>query len=180
MKPFDNKLPVVYLKPGELYISNEPAAVSTVLGSCVSITLFHRQLKLGAICHGLLPKCKHAKNRGCHKTCKDLDKYVDCAFIHMKQQFLSYSMNKDEIEVKLFGGAEILLLHDHTKGITSVGEKNIKVATQLIKAEGFKIIASSTGGTKGRKLFFLPHTGDIYVKHLRQAEDIEGQNRRAG
>ena len=180
MIPFDKNLPSVYLKPGELYISDKPVAVSTVLGSCVSITMFHRQLKLGAICHGLLPKCKHTKKRGCHKTCKDLDKYVDCAFMHMKQQFLSYSMNQDEIEVKLFGGAEIILPHDHSKRIISVGERNIKVAAEMIKAEGFKIIASNTGGTTGRKLFFLPHTGDVYVKRLRKAEVIDLQNRRAG
>ena len=178
MTPFDKKLPVVHLKPGELYISDKPTAVSTILGSCVSITMFHRQLKLGAICHGLLPKCKHSKKRGCHKTCKDLDKYVDCAFIHMKQQFLTYSINHDEIEVKLFGGAEILLPHDHTKGIITVGEKNIKVATQLINAEGFKIMASDTGGSSGRKLFFLPHTGEIYLKRLRKAEVIDLQKRR--
>lgn len=179
MRPFDIKLPVVYLKPGELYISDKPVTVSTVLGSCISITMFNRKLNLGAICHGLLPKCKHKKKRECHKTCKDLDKYVDCAFIHMKQQLLSYSMNKDEIEIKLFGGAEILLPHDHSKGIMSVGEKNIYAATQLIKAMGFKIITSDTGGTVGRKLFFLPHTGDVYIKHLRNAEVMDLQKRRA-
>ncbi len=178
MIPFDKKLPLVYLKPGELHISDKPAAVSTVLGSCVSITMFHRQLKLGAICHGLLPKCKHTIKRGCHKTCKDFDKYVDCAFIHMKQQFLSYSMNQDKIEVKLFGGAEILLPYDHTKRIISVGKKNIRVAAQLIKAEGFKIIASDTGGTTGRKLFFLPHTGEVYVKHLSNSEVMDVKKRR--
>jgi len=179
MKPFDKKLSVVFLKPGEIYISNKSIAVSTVLGSCVSITMFNRQKKLGAICHGLLPKCKHTKKRGCHKICKDLNKYVDCAFSHMKQKFLSDSMNQDEIEVKLFGGAEILFPHDHKKGIITVGEKNIKVAAQLIKAEGFKIIASVTGGTTGRKLFFLPHTGEVYLKHLKKAEVIDLHKRRA-
>ena len=173
-------MPVIYLKPGDFHLSDKPSAVSTVLGSCVSVTMFHRHLKLGAICHGLLPKCRHRKKRGCHKTCKDLDKFVDCAFIHMSKKFLSYSMNKDEIEIKLFGGAEILLPHDHTKKIISVGEKNIKVAEQLIKAEGFHIKTSDTGGRTGRKLFFLPHTGDVYVKKLRKTEVMDLQNRRTG
>ena len=180
MNPFDKKLSVEFLKPGEIYISDKPVAVSTVLGSCVSITMFNRQQKLGAICHGLLSKCTHTKKRGCHKICKDLHKYVDCAFSYMKQKFLSHSMNQDEIEVKLFGGAEILLPHDHKKGIITVGEKNIKVAKQLIKAEGFKIIASATGGTAGRKLFFLPHTGEVYLKQLKNAESIDLHKRRAG
>ena len=49
-------LPHVYLKPGELFLSREPAIVSTVLGSCVSITFFEPAASLGAMCHVMLPR----------------------------------------------------------------------------------------------------------------------------
>jgi chemotaxis receptor (MCP) glutamine deamidase CheD len=46
----------VFLKPGELYIGKEPAVVSNILGSCVSITMFSERLGAGGICHALLPR----------------------------------------------------------------------------------------------------------------------------
>ena len=54
----ESKFPVIYLKSGEIYFTEEPVIVLTVLGSCVSVTLFHRRLGYSAICHGLLPRCR--------------------------------------------------------------------------------------------------------------------------
>ena len=45
----------VFLRPGDVTVGKAPAEVSTVLGSCVSVTMFAERLKLGAICHALLP-----------------------------------------------------------------------------------------------------------------------------
>ncbi len=50
------KLPVYYLRPGELHIADHPGIVTTVLGSCVSVTMFSRRREVGAICHGLMPE----------------------------------------------------------------------------------------------------------------------------
>ena len=49
-------LPVITLKPAELFISERPAIVRTVLGSCVAVTMYDRQLGIAAICHALLPE----------------------------------------------------------------------------------------------------------------------------
>jgi len=57
----DTDLDQVYLKPGELYIGEKPTKVITVLGSCVSITLFSKRLNIGAICHG---RCPNAGKKG--------------------------------------------------------------------------------------------------------------------
>jgi chemotaxis protein CheD len=46
----------IFLKPGALYISEKPAIVSTILGSCIAVTIFNKRLKVGGICHALLPK----------------------------------------------------------------------------------------------------------------------------
>ncbi|MGA2108628.1 MAG: hypothetical protein ABSH25_13400 [Syntrophorhabdales bacterium] len=45
----------VFLKPGEIYVGEEPAEISTILGSCVSVTMFSKRVRVGAICHALLP-----------------------------------------------------------------------------------------------------------------------------
>jgi chemotaxis protein CheD len=46
------------------------------------------------------------------------------------------------------------------------------MALRMIKSEGFNILASDTGGNAGRKLFFLTHTGDVYLKRLNKTEEV--------
>ena len=55
MSPAHTRLAPLRLKPGELLICREPHEVTTVLGSCVSITMFNARLGLAAICHAMLP-----------------------------------------------------------------------------------------------------------------------------
>jgi chemotaxis protein CheD len=172
MIPYDTNLPVVYLRPGQIYVADKPTVVSTLLGSCVSITLFNRALRWGAICHGILPACKKKKRGNCNQECKELYKYIDCAFRHMVLLSRSCALNHEETEVKLFGGAGMLTPHKNRHGIMSVGDQNIRMALRLIKSEGFNILASDTGGNSGRKLFFLTHTGDVYLKRLNKTEEV--------
>jgi chemotaxis protein CheD len=42
------KLLRFYLKPGEIHIADRPGIVTTVLGSCVSVTMYSPRLKTGA------------------------------------------------------------------------------------------------------------------------------------
>ena len=41
MKLPGSALPQAHLKPGELFVTQEPQWISTVLGSCVAVTMFH-------------------------------------------------------------------------------------------------------------------------------------------
>jgi chemotaxis protein CheD len=44
----------VFLKPGELYLGKRPVVISTILDSCLSITMFNARLGVGGICDALL------------------------------------------------------------------------------------------------------------------------------
>ena len=44
-----------YLHPGRLLVSTEPAAVTTILGSCVSVCLWDESRGIGGMNHHLLP-----------------------------------------------------------------------------------------------------------------------------
>jgi chemotaxis receptor (MCP) glutamine deamidase CheD len=66
----------LFLKPGEVCISREPAVVTTILGSCIAVTMFNERLKIGGICHALLPK--HPPS----KRWKEFH-YVDSSILYM-------------------------------------------------------------------------------------------------
>jgi chemotaxis protein CheD len=158
-----------YLKPGEMYFSDKPAVVVTVLGSCLSVTMFHRRRGLGAICHGLLPKCSGQK--GCYGECLEGFKYVDCSIRRMVQVFDHYKVRRSEIEIKCFGGAEMFTRKIEGSNTVSVGRQNIISAENIFRSEGLKLNAKDIGGLQGRKIFFYTHTGDVLLKRLKKAEE---------
>ncbi len=166
-------LPVIYLKPGELHISSEPSLVTTVLGSCVSVTMFNRRLGIGAICHGMLPECSSSDSRRClssgicKDSCRDCLKYVDCSIYSMIGQFQKLGIGSNEIEVKLFGGANVLQVRNGADSNT-VGNQNIKKAMQVINSEKLKLTASDVGGERGYKIIFYPHTGEVMKKRIKK------------
>jgi chemotaxis receptor (MCP) glutamine deamidase CheD len=51
----DSKLIDVFLMPGDYFVGDERYRVRTLLGSCVSITLWHPAMRIGAMSHFLLP-----------------------------------------------------------------------------------------------------------------------------
>ena len=157
MLPPDSELPVIVLKPAEVYIGDQPAIVTTILGSCVSIIFYAWKHNLGAISHALLPTGPGRKNRF---------RYVDGAFSWMVEQFQLRGVKMDQVQVKLFGGADVL---ENDKGKfrkATVGQQNIKQALELIEAHGLNLKSSNLGGLMGQKIFFYPHSGKVLVKKI--------------
>jgi chemotaxis protein CheD len=146
----DSELPVIYLKPGEVHFSERPAVAMTLLGSCVSLTMFSARSGLGGICHVLLPKCREDSCPGC---CEESYHYVDCCIIGMVEWFAGMGVAKSQLEIKVFGGSDILVLNGQ-RNRASVGEQNIAVARKTLRREELKVSASDIGGTFGRKIFF--------------------------
>ena len=164
MNESTHELPVIYLKSGELHFSEQPASVMTVLGSCLAVTLFHRRTGTGAICHGLLPECR--ERAGCGSECREPGKYVECALLWMVKQFSRRGVALRELEVKVFGGADMFGARPGAKRNISVGKQNIATAIKVLEKEGLSILSMDVGGVQGRKLFFNTQTGEILLKRL--------------
>jgi chemotaxis protein CheD len=158
----------VYLKPGEIFISDKPTAVKTVLGSCISVTMFNARLHLGAICHGLLPECNEMN--GCNCACVEEFRYVDCSIRKMLEQLHSLGILNGEIEVKMFGGADMFKTVRDRPNPINVGEQNIKAALKVMGDSNLRLAASDIGGSSGRQIIFIPNTGEVFLKRLRRNE----------
>ena len=149
-------LPSLFLRPGEVAIAETPTQVSTVLGSCVALTLFHPRERIGAICHALLP----AGNRP-----QDF-KFVNNALAHMLAFFDRHGTPRRELTVKLFGGADMFDVAQPGAGGLSVGRQNVLMATTQLQREGLRLVVSDVGGRQGRKLLFYTHTGEVLLRRL--------------
>lgn len=170
MNILETTLPVIHLKAGEIYIAEKPTLVATVLGSCISVTMFNNRFKIGAICHGALPV--YNKNRyGIRENNNEPFKYVDFSISHMVSQLANYGIKTCEIEVKLFGGADMFSFDNKNENKLTVGQQNIQVALNTIKKENLRLLIADTGGKRGRKIFFYTHTGEVLLKRLKKGDN---------
>ncbi|MBF0516480.1 MAG: chemotaxis protein CheD [Nitrospirae bacterium] len=156
-------LPLVFLKPGEVYVTEKPALVKTVLGSCVSVTMFDSARCVGAMCHGMLPDCG---GKGCG-DCPEKLKYVTCSVKYILDKIQVKGADAGRLQVKLFGGGEVLSSRANDWK-ASVGRQNIEAALSILEDLGLRPLTSDLGGDRGRKIFFNTQTGEVLLKKLRK------------
>lgn len=172
----DEQLPLVYLKPGDAYFSSRPELVVTVLGSCLSVTMFNRQRGFAGICHALLPECNRRKI-GCDVECTEEYRHVACSIRRLATVFDRQGIPRSEIEVKYFGGSDMFRHDPNESSPNSVGRQNIACAAKVIEEEGLKVIVTDLGGFQARKILYYTHTGVVLLKRLGIVHDPNGIRR---
>ncbi|MFA7419493.1 MAG: chemotaxis protein CheD [Melioribacteraceae bacterium] len=164
MKPDLSGLTSIYLQPGEACFSSNPVVVNTVLGSCLSITMFSEKIKYAGMSHCQLPYSKHC-NLQCN-DCKEPYKFVKCTIIQMIKKFEAMQIQRKDIEVKIFGGADVLKTTITEDRISTVGRQNIDMALETLANFNMTVTASDIGGRFGRKMHFVTDTGEIFLNRL--------------
>ena len=157
-------LPDLNLQPGELYLARGPAILRTILGSCVGATFWSARLGAGALCHGVLPRCPMYLPKGFALT--DGYRFVDFSIRYLAQQFDALGAYRDEVEVKLFGGADVLPTTGNRNRPT-VGALNCRAALEVVEQKGYKVSASDLGGNQGRRIHFNTGTGEVLLQRLK-------------
>jgi len=171
MLELEGTLPEVYLQPGELHLARKPVIIRTLLGSCVGVTFWSAKLGVGALCHALLPKCPNSLYLDDLASSR---RYVDFCVRYLARKFDELGAHRSDLQVKLFGGADVLLVSDSTPARPTVGKQNCQAALEVVSAEGFAVSASSLGGTRGRSIRFNTGTGEVLVRRLSRVllEDV--------
>ncbi len=160
--------PTYYLKPGEIYLSRDPAIITTVLGSCICVTMYYTHGRFAAICHAVMPSFHDARN----KTGKNKNtfQYVDTSLEWMFNQFIKNGIKHNDIEVKLFGGAEMFTDTTQGRSPIAVGKKNVEMALYTLEQKRLKLKAYNVGGNKGRKVIFNTLTGEVFAKFVNKTD----------
>jgi chemotaxis protein CheD len=161
MAEAEEKLPEIYLQPGESRLVREPSILRTLLGSCVGIAFRVPRLGLGALCHPMLPH--FPVKQALTLTRSAGRRYVDYTIRDLAKQFDALGARREEVEVKLFGGGDVLLTSVDSERPT-VGKLNIEVAMKVLEEEGFAVSASSLGGKRGVNIYFNTLTGEVLLQ----------------
>jgi chemotaxis protein CheD len=142
------------VKMGKVVVSNNGVCLSTTgVGSCLVITLFDPQARLGAMAHTMLPS--GASHGVSHST-----KYVDLAIDAMITQLEALGASTKNLEAKLVGGAN-MFPHDQEHDI---GAENVAKAKKIFKKKGIQLIGEAVGGSHGRSVEFSVTSGGVTIK----------------
>ncbi len=150
----------VFLLPGQWHFGPAPGIVRTVLGSCVSITLWHPGRRLGGMCHYMLAS---SSNRpGANPA--DLGRYADGAFSLLMDAIARHGTRPREYVAKVFGGGRMFETISTTA--SRIPEANVMRAFELLQAEGIPVLAEHVGGAGSRSLAFDLDTGEVWLRFM--------------
>ena len=164
MTDSENEVPLVYLQPGEVHLARSPAILRTVLGSCVGVTFWSAKLGIGALCHGVLPICPPGIRA------QEGYRYVDFSICNLARQFESMGAVREQVQIKVFGGADVLPVHSSRTGRKTVGHQNWQTALEVLRKERLSVLASDVGGPVGRTIEFHTGTGEVILRRLTQKD----------
>jgi chemotaxis protein CheD len=164
MPGIEANLPEVYLQPGESYLARSPTIIRTILGSCVAASFWSPRLGIGALCHAQLPRSP--KKSSAPLTIAEGRRFVDFAIRDLARQFDELGVPRADVQVKLFGGGDVLLVSEAAVSRPTVGRMNCETAREVLREEGFDVIASSLGGFCGLNIRFNTGSGEVLLRRL--------------
>lgn len=158
-----NKVMDIFLQPGEYFVGDANYRIRTLLGSCVSITLWHPARCIGAMSHFLLSR------RGV-STVSEMDaRYGEEAMCLMLDELARMHVVPGECQGKIFGGGNMFPRQARTDNL-SVGQMNGETARSLLRAHGIPIFSESLFGVGHRQIIFDVHSGHVWARQIKLAE----------
>lgn len=159
-----NQLPLreIYLHPGQMYVSNQPAQISMILGSCAGVCVYDRVRTLGGATHYMLPEWDGSGQPS--------PRYGDVAIDGLLKQFQAYGSKPADLEARIFGGACMFEVFRGSEGVNDhIGVRNVNLAAEILSRFGIAIVTRDTGGENGRKLKMQSDTGVVLVSLIRNS-----------
>jgi chemotaxis protein CheD len=144
------------IHPGDWYFGKEYTSLYTVLGSCVALTAWHPQLKIGGLCHYLLPVIPGSQRATENLLNENAGRYAKTALLLMKESMQRYA-SLNEYQLGLFGGSDTLSNY-------GIGKQNIIYAQQWLLAENLAVAKTDVSGLFSRSLVLNMLSGEIEVK----------------
>lgn len=164
---------LVYLYAGDIIFGRGYREVRTLLGSCISIVLYHPQRRFCGMCHFAMPY----HNLGL--KVKKLDPRYGDHCLALFERFAHERETKlQDYEARIYGGGNLLGRYQKNEleqgapfmsEQSAIGEKNAGAAFSLLMQYHVKILEVDVGETCYRKIYLNTKTADVdclccYVK----------------
>ena len=149
----------VYLLPGGFCFGEGNLRIATILGSCISITLWHPLLAHGGMCHYMLPTRKQSGG------IMSLDgKFGDEAMELFMLELGKRNTHPDQYQVHIYGGGN--MFNNPVSKAMDIGMQNIEMAHTMLNEHGFTLLAGHFGSFGHRKVGFDVWSGEVSLTHV--------------
>jgi len=143
-----------FLYPGQVFVTREPIAISTILGSCAAICLWDRHKKAGGMNHYLLPE---GHGEGPNRL-----RYGNVANPELLNHVIALGCEIRHLQAKIFGGSCAF----GNNPLQSLGTRNVQLAEDFLRAAGIPVVEKEVSGKHGRRLVFQISDGVTMIKNF--------------
>lgn len=141
-------------------VGRAPATlISYGLGSCIGISLYDPQTKIGGLLHIMLPDSSKSRSN------ENRAKFADTGIQDMLQELQKMGAVKSRLVAKLAGGAQMFAFAN-ASDIMRVGVRNVEASKTILKSLSIPIVGEDTGKNYGRTVQIDLSTGVYTVKTI--------------
>ena len=138
---------------GEYRVGSFPM-MTIGLGSCIGLTLYDPNIRVGAMVHIMLPESAGRTDRP--------GKYVDTAVPLLVKELVALGCKNRSIVAKIAGGASMF---EYFGTNLNIGERNAGKVRILLQEHNIQLAAEDVGGKFGRSVTFLPaNDGKVTIR----------------
>ena len=145
---------------GEYRVGSFPM-MTIGLGSCIGLTLYDDNLKVGAMVHIMLPDSAGRQDRP--------GKYADTAIPLLVKELNALGCRNRTLIAKMAGGA---CMFEYFGTNLNIGERNAEKVRALLKEHNIPLVKEDVGGKVGRSVTFHPASGGKV--QIRRADGTTG------
>ena len=143
----------------DIALTNDPSAtlITYALGSCIGVTIYDPQTKIGGMLHFMLPNSKTNPE----KAQKIPSMFADTGVPLLFEQAYELGAQKKRLIVCAAGGAEVLTEDTHFK----VGSRNRTFLRKLFWKNDILMAGDETGGNISRTLSMSMVDGTVTIRN---------------
>lgn len=147
-------------------VSRSPADVLVTysLGSCIGVTAYDPQTRVGALIHCLLPQANVSPD----KAAANPHMFVSTGVVDMVKTLLKIGASRERLIIKAAGGAKMMRVNN----MFDVGARNAAAVQKLLQYNKMRLAGTDFGGSIPRTMYLYMDTGRVVVKSLRVEREI--------
>lgn len=141
----------IHVGIGEIAVASAPAKLKTVLGSCIALSIYVSQLRLGGMAHILLQGDDGESLR-----------YSGPATRELIERIRGKIKGDERLIAKLAGGASSSIGDDNPL-LRNLGKRTMLHVVKILVDEGIDIFGMHIGGREGRNVIFDLSSGKLEI-----------------
>ena len=138
--------------------------ITHALGSCLGVTIYDAILGIGGMIHIMLPLSRIDQEKAKAKPFM----FVDTGIPTLFNEAYALGARKENIEVKVAGGAQILDANGHFK----IGERNYTMLRKILWKNNVLIASEDVGGSDSRTLALEMELGRVTIRANGEVKEL--------